>query len=584
METYKGIAASPGIAIGQMFIYDQKLHIPNFSISQFQVEYEIDRFYNALRKAKENYITLQDKLLQEMSEDHGKILEAHILLCEDKTLIEDVVEKIRAEKKNIEIIIYKVIDSLSKKFMQMEDEYFRERAIDIYDFGQKVLQILLSQKKVSLTDVEEDIIVVSSELSVSDTASMNKKHVLGFVTEFGGKTSHSAILARSLAIPAILGVRDLSTFTSQSSICIIDGYTGLFIINPDKETLSLYHTKKEFYEEKERESLRLRTLSTLTVDGKLVPLKANLEIPEQELDSVKKYGAEGIGLYRSEFLYLSRTNKVLPSEEQQFRAYKYVLEEMSGKEVTIRTLDLGGDKVMENITIKEANPNLGWRAIRFCLSHPDIFKIQLRALYRASVYGNLKIMLPMVATIEEVLQTKALIDEVKVELLKKNIPFVKNVPLGIMVETPAAALLSGELAKIVDFFSIGSNDLIQYVIACDRGNDRLSYLYQPLHPAVLRMIKITIDNAHKQNIKVSLCGEMGSDVNNALILLGLGIDEISLPPVKLLDIRRTIRSYCYQDVKQLADKSLNVASHGEVIELINKFKDKVADNSEENKF
>ncbi|OHD38815.1 MAG: phosphoenolpyruvate--protein phosphotransferase [Spirochaetes bacterium GWF1_31_7] len=568
MEIYQGLAASPGIAIGEVFIYNQKLHIPNFSISDYQVEFEIDRFYNALRKTKEEYLKLQQKLIEEMSEDQGKILEAHILMTEDKALIQEVVDKLRAEKKNLESIIFNVVDTLSKKFLQMEDEYFRDRAIDIIDFGKKIIQILLSQKNISLSDINKNVIIISTDLSVSDTASMNKTHVLGFVSELGGKTSHSAIIARSLGIPAILGIKDITHQSSIGYLCIIDGYSGTFILNPDNETIEKYRVLKQKYEEKESEFLLLRELPSITLDNKKILLKANIEIPEQEIESVQKYGAEGVGLYRSEFLYLSKKRKVLPTEEQQFSAYKFILEKFPNDIVTIRTLDLGGDKVLEDLYSKEPNPNLGWRAIRFCLANPEIFKTQLRALYRSSVYGNLQIMLPMISNIDEIEKTKTLIKEVISELQNDKLPYKENIPLGIMIETPAAALLSDELGKIVDFFSIGSNDLIQYVLACDRGNEKIAYLYEPLHPAILKLIKLTIDNAHKNNIKVSICGEMGADVLNALVLIGLGIDEISLSPIKLLEIKKMIRNINYSEIKKIAEQTLGMSNQKSVIELI----------------
>lgn len=571
MQIYEGVAASPGISIGEVFIYNQKLHIPNFSISEYQVEFEIDRFYNALRKTKDEYVKLQQKLIEEMSEDQGKFLEAHILMTEDKALIQEVVDKLRSEKKNLESIVFHVVDALSKKFLQMEDEYFRERAIDILDLGKKIIQILLSQKNISLSDISTNVILISSDLSVSDTASMNKKHVLGFVTEFGGKTSHSAILARSLAIPAVLGIKDITHLSTGGALCIIDGYLGKLIIEPDEATLEEYRLLKDEYDRQEREFLELKELSSVTLDKKEILLKANMEIPEQEIDSVEKYGAQGVGLYRSEFLYLSKKRKVLPTEEQQFLAYKFVLEKFPDNDVTIRTLDLGGDKVLEELYNKEPNPNLGWRAIRFCLANVDIFKTQLRALYRASVYGNLKIMLPMISNVYEVKETKRIIEEVKLELLNDKITFKDNIPLGIMIETPSAALISDKLGQMVDFFSIGSNDLIQYVMACDRGNEKIGYLYEPLHPAVLKLIKMTIDNAHKNNIKTSVCGEMGSEVINALILVGLGIDEISLTPIKILEIKKMIRSIKFSDVEKIALEALNMESQKEVIERINQW-------------
>lgn len=568
MEIYNGIAASPGVAIGEAYIFNQNELIPKFSISEYQLEFEIDRFYTALRKTKQEYQLLQQKLFEEMSEDEAKFLDAHILMTEDQTLIQEVVDNLREKKKNLEWIIYEVTDNLYKKFTQLHEDYFKERAVDILDLGRKIIQKLLSQKSNSLADLSEDYIIITSDLSVSDTASMNKKHVLGFVTELGGKTSHTAILARSLTIPAVLGIKDISHMVNSGDTVIIDGTAGLVVINPDEATREKYKKQQRKNEKKEHENLQLKDLQTITLDEKEILLKANMEIPEQEIDSVLHYGAEGVGLYRSEFLYLSKKRKVLPTEAQQFNAYKFVLEKFKDKNVTIRTLDLGGDKVLEGVTSREANPNLGWRAIRFCLSNPDIFKTQIRALYRASIYGNLNIMLPMISNIDEIIETKKLIEEVKEELRAENIEFSDNIPLGVMIETPSAVLLSDKLAKMTDFFSIGTNDLIQYILACDRGNEKIAYLYQPLHPAVLQMIKQTVDNAHKHNIKVSICGEMGGEILSALILIGFGIDEISMTPAKILELKRVIRNIHYSKVKKLADEVLTYSSQTEVVERV----------------
>ncbi|MEE1291574.1 MAG: phosphoenolpyruvate--protein phosphotransferase, partial [Spirochaetota bacterium] len=555
MKVYHGISASIGIAIGEAFIYDQHLHIPNYSISERQVEFEVHRFFIAMAKTKEEYILIQKKLVQEMSEDQARMLDAHIMMVDDAFLIDKICTTLRSEKRNIESVVYDVINEQCQELAKSSESFFHERIIDIYDIGQKILQNLLSQKNVSLSNIARDVIVIASELSVSDTANMNKKHVLGFVTEFGGKTSHSAILAKSLSMPAIFGLSNIVHEVSSGTLCIIDSENGIFIQNPDEKTLKEYQAKKLAEDVKKEDTLQLSRIPTVTKDGFSIPLKANMEIPEQEIDNVKKYGAEGVGLYRSEFLYFSKKRKSLPTEEQQFLAYKFILERLSDKEVTIRTLDLGGDKIIETYTTKEANPNMGWRAIRLCLENPEIFKTQLRALYRASIHGNLRIMLPMISVVEEVIQAKKLIEEVKADLKKEKIPFVKDVPLGIMIETPAAVLISDALAKHVDFFSIGSNDLIQYVMACDRGNEKISNLYQPLHPAILQLISITIKNAHKNKITCSLCGEMGSDLNNALILVGLGIDEISLSTGKLLEIRKLLQNINKKDLEVLAEQA-----------------------------
>lgn len=571
MKVHHGIVASIGIAIGEAFIYDQHLHIPNYSISERQVEFEVHRFFGAMTKTKEEYIQIQKKLIQEMSEDQGRILDAHIMMVDDVTLVDKICTTIRAEKRNIESVVYDVINEQCQELAKTNESFFHDRIIDIFDIGQKLLQNLLSQKNVSLSNIDRDVIVIASELSVSDTANMNKKHVLGFVTEFGGKTSHSAILAKSLSMPAIFGLNNIVHEVSTGTMCIIDSEKGLFIQDPDEKTLKEYQAKKLVETAKREETLLLSRIPTVTKDGFAVPLKANMEIPEQEIDNVKKYGAEGVGLYRSEFLYLSKKRKSLPTEEQQFLAYKFILERLSDKEVTIRTLDLGGDKIIETYTTKEANPNMGWRAIRLCLENREIFKTQLRALYRASIYGNLRIMLPMISVVEEVIETKKLIEEVKADLKKEKVPFVGDVPLGIMIETPAAVLISDALAKYVDFFSIGSNDLIQYVMACDRGNEKVSYLYEPLHPAILQLISITIKNAHKNKINCSLCGEMGSDPNNALILVGLGIDEISLSTGKLLEIRKLLQNTNKKDLEVLAQEALTKSTQKEVNQLIARY-------------
>ena len=571
MKVYHGISASIGIAIGEAFIYDQHLHIPNYSISERQVEFEVHRFFIAMVKTKEEYIQIQKKLVQEMSEDQARMLDAHIMMVDDAFLIDKICTTLRSEKRNIESVVYDVINEQCQELAKSSESFFHERIIDIYDIGQKILQNLLSQKNVSLSNIARDVIVIASELSVSDTANMNKKHVLGFVTEFGGKTSHSAILAKSLSMPAIFGLSNIVHEVSSGTLCIIDSENGIFIQNPDPKTLKEYQAKKLAEDVKKEDALQLSRIPTVTKDGFSIPLKANMEIPEQEIDNVKKYGAEGVGLYRSEFLYFSKKRKSLPTEEQQFLAYKFILERLSDKEVTIRTLDLGGDKIIETYTTKEANPNMGWRAIRLCLENPEIFKTQLRALYRASIHGNLRIMLPMISVVEEVIQAKKLIEEVKADLKKEKIPFVKDVPLGIMIETPAAVLISDALAKHVDFFSIGSNDLIQYVMACDRGNEKISNLYQPLHPAILQLISITIKNAHKNKITCSLCGEMGSDLNNALILVGLGIDEISLSTGKLLEIRKLLQNINKKDLEVLAEQALTKSTQKEVNQLIARY-------------
>ncbi|MBR3732352.1 MAG: phosphoenolpyruvate--protein phosphotransferase [Spirochaetales bacterium] len=564
MKEYTGIAASPGISIGEVLVYTQELYIPNFSISTLQVELEINRFYEALNKTQDDYKEMQRKLGLELTEDESKLFDAHILMTQDTTFFNNVVETIRETKKNIEYVLYNIIMDISAKFTQQDDEYFQDRALDIIDFGRNILRHLLQQKDFSLSQLDKDAVIISSDLTVSDTASMNRKHVMAFVTEKGGRTSHAAILANSLSIPAVLGIPLVTKEFKTGDKIIVDGDTGIVILNPDEETLNDYSRRKTEREENEKKLKTLLERSSDTLDGKHIALRANLEIPEQELDNLMEQRPEGIGLYRSEFLYLSRRKQSLPSEDQHFNTYKVILERIPEDKVVVRTLDVGGDKILEGVTEREPNPNLGWRAIRFCLDNKDIFKTQLRALYRASMYGNLHIMLPMISTIDELNETKQLIEDVKKELKKEGLAHKDRVPLGVMIETPAAVMISDTLAKNCDFFSIGSNDLIQYTLACDRANSRVSHLYQPLHPAVLQMIKITIDNAHKNGIPVSICGEMGASAENAAILIGLGIDELSVSPTNILKMKDFITNIKYSDAKKLADEVLTMPNQAKI--------------------
>ncbi len=557
LNIMEGIPVSAGIAIGEAFVYSKDFVIPNYTISDFQINIEIDRFRNALEQTKKEFIVLKNKIIKEMSEDEGKFLDSHIMIIEDKSIIKEVEEKLNKEKKNVEWVFYQVVDSLVKKFNKMNDEYFRDRAVDLLDIGRKVMQKLMTKKNISLSSLEKDVIIISTDISVSDTASMNKKHVMGFITEYGGRTSHVSILAKALGIPSVVGIPNIIQKVYSGDLLILDGIKGHVIVNPPKDKLDEYKKIKEEYEKKENQNLLLKDVPAETLDGKKIVMKANMEIPEQEIDFVNVYGAEGIGLYRSEFLYLSKKNKLLPSEEQQFNAYKFILEAFPDKPVTIRTLDLGGDKILDSME-KELNPYLGWRAIRLCLARPDIFKTQLRALYRASIFGNLQIMFPMITGLEELEKAKKIIIEVKKELKKDGIKFNDNVPIGIMIETPAAVMMSDVLAKFADFISIGTNDLIQYTLACDRGNEKVAYLYEPLHPAVLRLIKIIVDNAHIEGKKVSLCGEMATEIDCIPALLGLDIDELSMTSISIPDVKNVIRNIKYSEAKNLVIELLQM--------------------------
>ncbi len=447
-----------------------------------------------------------------------------------------------------------------------QDEYLNERSLDFRDMSNRILNQLLYFKQPSLSELDEPVIIVSHNLMPSDAIGMRKDMVKGIATDAGGKTSHTAILARSLEIPAVLGLMDISRYVKNDDDIIIDGNSGKVIVNPDKKTESRYRTTKIKWEKHEKDLLQLNILAAETRDGKLINLEANIEIPE-EVESVILHGADGVGLFRSEFLYI-QPNK-FPNEEEQYIAYKSVLQSLKGKTVTIRTLDLGGDKRVPGLnTIEENNPILGWRAIRFCLSRPDIFKTQLRALLRASIYGNLKVMFPMISGIEEVEHSFEIYKEAKAELKAEGIEYNEDIPMGIMIEIPSAALTTDILAKKVDFFSIGTNDLIQYTVAVDRGNERIAYLYEPFHPGVLRLIQLTIENGHKQGIPVGMCGEMASDPLATVILIGMGLDEFSMSAISIPEIKRIIRSINVLDAEEVVGNIMEMRSYSEISEYV----------------
>ena len=570
MHRLDGICSSPGIAIGKAYILEHgNLSIPRYTIAKNQIDYELTRFGIALEKSKKDFIVLRTKIVEELSEDEGKLLDSHLIMIEDPALIQAVRDRVQKDRMNCEWVLFQVVDELVKKINQIDNDYFRERAIDVFDIGKKIMHHLLSRKSLTLDDLKEDVIIIASNLTVSDTASLNKDHCKAFVTEIGGKTSHTAILARTLGIPAVEGIRNIFKNFESGDLVIVDGNHGVVIVNPDSQTIKEYTTAKNVYLKYESELKSLRDLIAETKDGNYICLKANMEIPSQEIDSVFAVGADGIGLYRSEFLYLRRKGQQLPDEEYQFSKYKFILKKMKNKSVTIRTIDLGGDKIIPVLNpIREANPNMGWRAIRVCLTRTDIFKNQLRALLRASVYGKLKIMFPLISGMDEIDQSLEILENCKDELRKEKIKFNNNIEIGLMIEIPSAALTSDQLAKKVDFFSLGTNDLIQYTIAVDRGNEKVAYLYEPLHPAVLRLIKLTVENANNAGIPVSICGEMAGDPVNAIILIGLGIDELSMSSMVIPSVKRAVRSVTKKEACELADKILKMGSVKEINDYV----------------
>ncbi len=567
MKEFHGITASPGIAVGKAYIFkEENISVPKYDISPKEVENELKRFINAVENATEEIEILKTRMKDSMGDDERNLLDSHIMMINDPELKNQVDAELRAQKKNVEWILIQVIEQIVEKLKTSNDDYLKERSVDMKDVSKRILNQLLYHKGQSLSGLKEPVIVVAHNLMPSDLIGMKRNMVLAIATDAGGKTSHTAILARSLEIPAVLGLMDVSRYVKNGDELIVDGNKGSVILEPDKKTKSVYITTQKRWKKHELELLQLNKLEAETRDGKLINLEANIEIPE-EVESALKHGADGIGLFRSEFLFIQPNR--FPTEEEQFRAYRYVLERMKNKPVTIRTLDLGGDKSLYGFNeLDEKNPILGWRAIRFCLSRPDIFKVQLRALLRASVYGNLKIMFPMISGKEEVEHSLELYDIAKKELEAEGVPYKRDIPVGIMIEIPSAALTSDVLAKEVDFFSIGTNDLIQYTIAVDRGNERITYLYEPFHPGVLKLIQLTIENGHKQGIPVGMCGEMASDPLATTILLGMGLDEFSMSPISIPEVKRIIRSVTLLEAEEVVGAIMEMDSYAGITKYI----------------
>lgn len=565
----KGIAASDGVAIAKAYLLVE----PDLTFDKNEkvtdVEGEVAKFNNAIEASKVELTKIRNNAEVQLGADKAAIFDAHLLVLDDPELIQPIQDKIKNENANAASALTDVTTQFVTIFESMDNEYMKERAADIRDVSKRVLSHILGVELPNPSMIDESVVIVGNDLTPSDTAQLNKEFVQGFATNIGGRTSHSAIMSRSLEIPAIVGTKSITQEVKQGDMIIVDGLNGDVIVNPTEDELIAYQDKRERYFADKKELQKLRDADTVTVDGVHAELAANIGTPN-DLPGVIENGAQGIGLYRTEFLYMGRDQ--MPTEEEQFEAYKEVLEAIDGKRVVVRTLDIGGDKELSYLNLpEEMNPFLGYRAIRLCLAQQDIFRPQLRALLRASVYGKLNIMFPMVATINEFREAKAILLEEKENLKNEGHDISDDIELGIMVEIPATAALADVFAKEVDFFSIGTNDLIQYTLAADRMSERVSYLYQPYNPSILRLVKQVIEASHKEGKWTGMCGEMAGDETAIPLLLGLGLDEFSMSATSILKARRQINGLSKNEMTELANRAVDCATQEEVIELVNNY-------------
>ena len=564
--TLQGIAASDGIAIAKVYTLTE----PDLSFSKVSVEdteNEISRLEKALEVSTKEIELIKETALKNLGEEEAQVFEAHLMVLSDPELVGQVKDAITSQKVNAEHALKEVSDMFISIFAGMEDNpYMQERAADIRDVSKRILANLLGVKIPSPATIKDEVVVVAGDLTPSDTAQLNRQYVKAFVTDIGGRTSHSAIMARSLEIPAIVGTKEITSLAKDGDLIIIDGLSGDVFLNPSDDVVAEYRAKAEAFAAQQAEWEKLKDADTFTKDGHQVELAANIGTPK-DLEGVIHNGAEGVGLYRTEFLYMDSHD--MPTEEDQFEAYKAVLEGMNGKPVVVRTMDIGGDKELPYLPLPhEMNPFLGYRAIRISLNEPEMFRTQLRALLRASVYGKLRIMFPMIATLNDFRGAKALLLEEKAKLVAEGVAVSDDIQVGIMIEIPAAAVLAHQFAKEVDFFSIGTNDLIQYTMAADRMNERVSYLYQPYNPSILTLIKHVIDSAHKEGKWAGMCGEMAGDQTAVPLLVGLGLDEFSMSASSVLKTRSLISKLTLEEMKALADKAINECATVQEVEAL----------------
>ncbi len=562
-QIIEGLPASPGIVIGKAFILDtERPHVEEEPIPPEDIEEEIGCFISAVEDTKNELVRLRSSLEEELGETHAMIFDPHLMILEDSMVIDGTVRRIKENGINAAFALTENIGIVTKAMSRTQDEYLRERVYDIKDIERRLLMRLLGRKAKSLRHLEDNVIVIAQVLAPTHTASMHRERVMGFGTEVGGRTSHAAIMARSLEIPAVVGLRDATDIIRQGETIILDGTVGLLVHRYDNAILDYYLDRKRKLEEFERELLTFKDYPAVTKDGRKFELGANIELPD-EVNSALSHGAEGIGLFRTEYLFIAEDE--LPTEEEQYDAYRAAVEAMAPSYVVIRTLDVGGDKFgPQGPAERESNPFLGWRGIRYSLSNPDVFLKQLKAILRASSHGNVRIMFPMISSLQEVRDAKQVLAAARQELRMEGLAFDEDVPVGIMVETPAAAAIADVLAEEVDFFSIGSNDLVQYTLAVDRGNDRVAYLYDQYHPAVLKLIDATVRAAKRHKKWVGICGEMAGDPLSVLILIGLGLNELSTSPLMLPEVKSIIRATSYNYARKVAQRAMSKRTGPEV--------------------
>lgn len=582
-KVFRGIAVSAGICRGKILVLHRARHvIAKRELAEESIPTEITRFEKSLVQTRQQISEVQRKVVENMGTQEGDIFEAHLLMLEDRMLVDEVIRSIREEKVNAEHAFHVVSERYAAALAAVDDEYLRERAADMRDLTVRVLDNLLDVRdQFDLRHITEPCILVSHDLSASTTAQLDKKMVLGFATDIGGKTSHTAIIARSLGIPAVVGLKTASEEFDTGDYALLDGYNGTVVVNPTDQTLFEYGQLSRIKASLEEKLHEIRHQPAVTLDGKAIHLSANIE-DQNDIEAVLNHGAEGVGLFRTEYLFINRESA--PDEEAQYQSYRQVAAALKPNPVVIRTLDLGGDKFASHLQLaQEMNPFLGWRAIRFCLAQPEMFCAQLRAILRASAEGNVKMMYPMISGLDELNQANALVEQCKAELRAKNIPFDENMDIGAMIEIPSAALIADSLAKRVKFFSVGSNDLIQYTLAADRTNEKVSHLYEPTHPAILRLIKMTVEAAHRHGAWAGVCGEIAGDPVLAPLLIGLGVDELSAAPPIVPQVKYIVRRLKLSEAQALAEFALQCESPSEIYARCQKLAYETAPSLFENK-